>query len=53
MASSKPATLYPKKSWVEENEKSIILAQLVLYYALFFSGAALFISFEAPRLVGL
>lgn len=53
MASSKPATLYPKKSWVEKNEKSLILFQLILFYVLFFSGAFLVISFEAPRLVGL
>lgn len=53
MASSKPATLYPKKSWVEKNEKSLIIFQLILYYVLFFSAVALFLSFEAPRLVGL
>lgn len=52
MASSKP-TLYPKKSWVEKNEKSIRLTQWALYYALFFLVAWLMVSLEAPRLVGL
>lgn len=53
MASSKPARLYPKRSWKERHEEDLILLYGSFSILLLFLCAWLMVSLEAPRLVGL